>query len=375
MPTYSAGQLEALVTTVFHKASAPLDHAQLVAGHLVEANLMGHDSHGVMRVPQYTSAMENRELSPEVLPTIIHESPAGAVMDGGRGFGQVAAMAAMQHAMETAHHSGVAAVALRNCYHSGRLGAYTELAARHGFIGIVMVNAGGGGQSVVPFGGAARRLATNPFSIAAPSPGEFPIALDIATSTAPEGKVRDYSLRKAQLPEGWIVDAQGLASRDPQDFYGPPAGAVLPLGGAAGHKGFGLAVMIDILAGALSGAGCCRAEEVPARDGLLAIAINVERFGGGDYYYEQVAALVEHLKSCPTAPGFDEVFVPGELEYRQAQRRRETGIPLDDNVWQQICHVAARYGVPPILDAASDGRAAKMHARSPHVSRDELVAS
>jgi uncharacterized oxidoreductase len=218
-----------------------------------------------------------------------------------------------------------------------------------------MVNAGGGGQSVVPFGGAARRLATNPLSIAAPSGREYPLLLDFATSMAPEGKIRDYARRRAELPPGWIIDAAGRPSTDPRDFYGPPAGALLPLGGAAGYKGFGLAFMIDILAGALSGAGCCRDESVPPRDGLLLMALDVEHFGG-ESTYEEIAQLVDYVKSCPAAPGFEEVFVPGEIEYRRTEQRREHGVPIDDTTWQELRAIAMELGIPWSLDPETDGR-------------------
>lgn len=374
MPIFPFESLESIVTSVFERAGAPLRHARLVARHLIEANTFGHDSHGVLRVPQYCQAIETGELVPAARPLLVRESSAGAVMDGCRAFGQVAATEAMSLALEKASRAGIAAVTLRNCYHSGRLGAYSALAADAGMIGIVMVNAGGGGQSVVPFGGSARRLATNPFSIAAPTSGEFPLVLDMATSMAPEGKIRDHALRGANLPEGWIVDSQGRPSCDPSDFYGSPAGSILPLGGPAGHKGFGLALMIDVLAGALSGAGCCREEQVPARDGVLLIAMDVEQFSDRVAFYQQIGQLIAYVKSCPPAPGFPGIFVPGELEYREAQQRRLSGIKVDDNIWQQIEAIAARLGVAYTVDPDSNGFALKMHTSPAEITRDDLAA-
>jgi hydroxycarboxylate dehydrogenase B len=279
----------------------------------------------------------------------------------------------MNLAMEKATRSGTGAVTLRNCYHSGRLGAYTAMAADAGMIGIMMVNAGGGGQSVVPFGGSERRLATNPISVAAPTSGEFPLMLDIATSMAPEGKIRDYALRDAPLPEGWIVDADGNPTRDAKEFYADPQGAILPLGGPVGHKGFGLALMIDVLAGALSGAGCCRSENVPARDGVLLIAIDVEQFSNRVAFYQHVSELVAYIKSCPTAPGFEEVFVPGEMEYRTAQARRKNGIYVDEVVWRQIEKIAARLDVICKFDAATNGAPPAHHVAAAGVNEDQLT--
>jgi hydroxycarboxylate dehydrogenase B len=370
MPIVDAQHLEAAMTAVFERAGTPAVHARLIALHLLESNLFGHDSHGVLRVAQYCQAIEDGEVDPAAQPRTVRESSSGAVMDGCRAFGQVAATAAMNLAIERASRAGVGAVTISNCYHSGRLGAYSAMAADAGMIGIVMVNAGGGGQSVVPFGGSERRLATNPLSIAAPTSGEFPLILDVATSMAPEGKIRDYALRGATLPEGWIVDAEGRPSCNPQDFYGPPVGSLLPLGGPAGHKGFGLALMIDILAGALSGAGCCREEKVPARDGILFIALDVEQFTDRVRFYQQVGELVAYVKSSPPAPGFTEVFVPGELEFREAQQRRKQGIPIDDNIWQRFNALAGRLGVANLFEAASNGHPPHMHVASRDATRD-----
>ncbi|MEX2307973.1 MAG: Ldh family oxidoreductase [Pirellulales bacterium] len=373
MPTLSCDQLTSLVTAIFEHAGAPPAHARLVANHLVEANTFGHDSHGVLRVPQYCMAIDSGELVPHAKPSVVRESAAGAVMDGRQSFGQVAVADAMNRAIDKASNNGIGAVTIRNCYHSGRLGAYSALAADAGMIGMVMVNAGGGGQSVVPFGGSARRLATNPFSIAAPTNGDFPLVLDIATSMAPEGKVRDHALRGVQLPEGWIVDAAGRPSCNPEDFYGPPAGSLLPLGGPAGHKGFGLALMIDVLAGALSGAGCCRDEVLPARDGVLLIAIHVDQFSDRVDFDQQVRGLIDYVKSCPPAPGFAGVFVPGEIEHREAQQRRRVGIALDDNIWQQIQSIAEERGITCIVDPATNGHPMPMHTSPVAARRDDLV--
>jgi hydroxycarboxylate dehydrogenase B len=362
VPDLFPEQLEVFVCSIFEKAGAPPENARLVAGHLVESNVQGHDSHGVLRIPQYCSAIENKELIPGARPELVHDSPGSVVLDGRSSFGQVAVTEAMSIAMNKAMRTGSGTVTLRNCYHSGRLGAYTAMAADAGMIGIMMVNAGGGGQSVVPFGGSARRLATNPISIAAPTSGDYPLVLDIATSMVPEGKIRDYAFRRAPLPEGWIVDAQGRPSNDAQDFYGDSAGAILPLGGPSGHKGFGLALMIDVLAGALSGAGCCREGDLPARDGVLLIALDIEQFSDRIGFYQHVSELIAYVKSCPPAAGYKEVFLPGEMEHRIAQQRRANGFQIDDDVWRQITKVAAQYEVTYKVDGATNGAPPAKHA-------------
>jgi uncharacterized oxidoreductase len=341
----SQGLLKELTTSIFSRLGAPLAHAEIVAHHLVESNLVGHASHGVMRITQYSNAIQDGELIPHANPQLIKDHVAGAVLDGRQGFGQVAGLEAMSLAIKKARETSVAAVTVYDSYHSGRLGAYTQYAAQAGLIGIVMVNAGGGGQSVVPFGGSERRLATNPFSISAPSGGDFNPMLDVATSMIPEGKVRDTHRRGELLPPGCIVDNQGRPSRDPVDFYASPPGALLPWGGPIGYKGFGLAFMIDILAGVLSGAGCCRPENLPARDGLLFIAIDIKHFVNVQQFLDQVRELTEYVKSCPPSPGFDEVFAPGELEHQEYLRRAEHGIELDDFTWTEIKAHADRLGI------------------------------
>jgi uncharacterized oxidoreductase len=370
VPILSEHLLQSLVTCIFEKAGAPRPHAEVVAGHLVRSNLIGYDSHGVLRVPQYCDAIDSGELVPDAEPRLVRESHASSVLDGCRAFGQVAATQAMKSAIEKAERFGTGAVTVCNCYHSGRLGAYSELAADAGMIGIVMVNAGGGGQSVVPFGGSERRLATNPFSIGVPSDGKFPLVLDIATSMAPEGKIRDYALRNAELPEGWIVDGMGRPTCNPHDFYADPPGSILPLGGSAGHKGFGLALMVEILAGALSGGGCCREEVVPARDGVLLIALDVDKFAGREAFDHHVQELVAYIKSCPPAPGYSGVYVPGEPEFLCAAQRRTSGIPVAESVWLQIERVTSRLGITFKIDAETNGAPPKIHAAPATVVRD-----
>ncbi|MBI4584405.1 MAG: Ldh family oxidoreductase [Planctomycetes bacterium] len=334
-----------MTAAIFTAAGATAQEAAIVSKHLVEANLAGHDSHGVLRIPQYLEAIRSGNIKIGAQPEVISETATTAVVDGRRGFGQVAATEAMRLAIRKARASGIAAVTVRNSNHTGRLASYTLMGAGEGLISIIMVNAGGGGQSMAPFGGISRRLATNPISIAVPSGNCHPLVLDIATSVAPEGKIRAHYLQGKSLPPGWIIDAQGRPSNDPKDFYHPPGGALLPLGGGAGYKGFGLGFMIDILAGALSGAGCCRFEASEPRDGFLILALEIERFTPRKTFHQHVSQLVEYVKSCPPAPGFEEVYVPGEWEFNQERRRRIEGIFVDEPTWQAIAKIAAEHGV------------------------------
>lgn len=345
MPTLSAEELKRLSAEVFVQLGTPASAAQCVAHHLVEANLAGHDSHGVMRIPQYVDLIKAGRIVPQGQMQVVHESTATAVVDGGLGFGQVIARDGMLLALEKARGGGVGAVTVRNCSHTGRIGTYTELAAHAGFVGIAMVNSGGAGQSVAPFGGIARRLATNPISIAAPSGGPHPVVLDMASSVAPEGKVRVLFQAGQKLPPGWLVDINGAPSTDAADFYREPGGALQPLGGPVGHKGFILAFMIDILAGLLSGAGCSSADPPPAGDGMLTIALDVKQFLPLAEFQHRVAELADYVRSCPLAPGVERIYAPGEIEALRRARRLREGIFVEPSLWTQIEQICTRLNV------------------------------
>lgn len=346
MPTQTVQELEQLAAAIFRAMGSDDTEAQIVGRHLVEANLAGHDSHGILRISQYVKAIRDGRIRVNSHVKVVRESPAGMLLDGQLAFGQVIAVEAMRLAVERARTSAVAAVSVFNSNHVGRLGAHTQMAADAGMIGMLTVNAGGAGELVAPFGGVAPRLATNPISIAVPSPnGSPPLVLDIATSVAPEGKLRAYRQRGERVPDGWIIDHAGRPTNDPKDFYGPPPGALLPLGGPAGHKGYGLALMFDILAGGLSGAGCSRPNPQPTGDGLFLMAIDVRQFSPLDEFRARVAELIEHMKTSPPAPGFQEVMVPGEYEHRQEEKRRREGIVIDETTWVEIQAIAVELGV------------------------------
>jgi LDH2 family malate/lactate/ureidoglycolate dehydrogenase len=257
----------------------------------------------------------------------------------------------MRLAIEIAHSAGTGAVTIHNCSHTGRLGAYAEMAAAAGMLGIVAVNAGGGGQLVAPFGGAARRISTNPIAIGAPSPGAHPIVLDMATSVAPEGKVRAAYQAGKKLPDGVLVDARGVPTTDPAALYADPPGSLRPLGGDFGHKGFGLAFLVDILAGALTGAGVCREGGTYQGDGMLLIVLDVAHFTPINDFLPRVATLSDWIKTCPPAPGFRQTHIPGELEHHTRTARLRDGIPIEPGSWELIERAAAHFGVevPPAI--------------------------
>ena len=318
------------------------EEAGIVAEHLVASNLVGHDSHGVLRIPEYVEWMEAGDVALGQHITIMHETETLAVIEGGWGFGQVIGLEAIEVAIEKAQQTGVGIVAVSQCGHIGRIGHYPYIAAEQGLVTVLFVNTHGGGKLAAPWGGRGRRLSANPIAVGIPRKADEPLVLDMATSSIAEGKLMDMLNRGVSAPPGCIVDAEGHPTTDPVAYFGPPAGALLPFGG---HKGFGLSFVIDILAGALSGAGCSRDGATRIGNGFLAIVIQPERLRGTDAFYGDVDGLVEHVKSSELAAGFDEILAPGEPEIRTRQQRTRDGIPVDDGAWGKICATAQRYGV------------------------------
>ena len=345
MPNVAPERLRKIAADIFEAANVPAEDAQIISEILVDANLAGHDSHGVIRVPQYMGFIEAGQINPSATMEIERESPSHALINGNWGFGHAIAKRSMSLAISKAQSSTVSAVSIYNCNHIGRIGSYAMMAAKAGLIGIVMVNAGGAALYVAPFGGSDGRLATNPIAIASPTRGDEPIVLDITSSVVAQGKIRVALNREDSIPLGWLINDKGEPTTDPRDLNGPPPGALLPLGGIAGHKGFALGLMIDVLGGALSGAGCSGSGTTIVQNGVLMMAINIAQFTPMEDFYGRVDALVEHVKASPPAPGFDEILVPGEIEARQTKRRSSEGIPIDDETWRQIQETAAAVGV------------------------------
>ncbi len=348
MQKFTQEQLKKITTDIFEAGGVPSDEAPIVAELLVASNLAGHDSHGVIRIPQYIGLIESGLIQPGAPMEIESESASHALINGNWGFGHVIAQKAMVLAIEKAKSSTVSAISIHNCNHIGRIGSYPMLAAEAGMVGITMVNAGGAALYVAPFGGRDGRLATNPIAIASPTRNGHPILLDITSSVVAQGKIRVALNRGESVPLGWLVNSDGEPTEDPRDLMASPPGALLPLGGIVGHKGYALSLMIDILGGALSGAGCSGSGNTRLQNGVLMIALDIAKFTSLDEFYEHVDGLVAHVKASPTAPGFDEILVPGEIEARQTEQRLREGIPIDDETWRQIQETAAEVGVPEL---------------------------
>jgi uncharacterized oxidoreductase len=340
--THPPDQLEAFATRIFAALGVPPGDAAWVARLLVRANLRGHDSHGVIRVPQYAGSIRKGETNPRPAMQVLDDTPTTAILDGDLGLGQVVARRATEVALEKAARQGLAAVGVRRSNHIGRLADYAELAAEQGFVGLVWTNAPTA-PSVVPHGGTARRLSTNPLAVAIPGPGgSVAISVDMATSIVAEGKVRVKRNRKEPLPAGWAIDPAGRPVSDPEVFYGPPRAGLLPAGG---HKGTALGLIVEVLGGILSGEGAIGERTGPVHNGTFLVLIEVARFLPLVDFTGQVTDLVRFVKSSAPAAGVAEVMVPGEPEARSEAHRRAHGIPVEAETWRQIEEIAAELGV------------------------------
>jgi uncharacterized oxidoreductase len=342
MPTLKHEPLESLARDIFQAIGVPGDGAAWMAQLLVRANLRGHDSHGVIRIPQYISSWRKGEADPTAEPEIVQEGPATALVDGKLGFGQIVARRGMEVAMEKAAAMGVATVGVFNSNHIGRLADYTEMALGRDMLAILAVNAGGAGQRMAPWGGRAPRLSTNPLAFACPAGGGVPISFDIATTVVAEGKVRVKRNRKEQIPLGWVLDAEGRPTTDPNAIYGSPPGTILPAGG---HKGYGLALMVEILGGIVARGGYSTEHPGPIRNGVFMIVVDIARFVPSARFRAEVDDLIRYLKTCPTVPGTERILTPGEPEAIMEAERRRSGIFVEDQTWSQIQDVARELAV------------------------------
>jgi uncharacterized oxidoreductase len=349
MPRIDASTLTDFAIQIFEKVGVDPAEASIVAESLVGANLRGHDSHGVMRIPQYVGFLEGGHYRRGVELKVEVETPAVAVCDGQSGLGQVQAHRLLDLLIPKARALGISAGTIRECGHIGRLGEYAERAAVEGCILISTVNNNGSGARVAPPGGLEPRLSTNPLCAGVPtSDPDEPVVLDFGTSVAAEGKVRVHHINRTPVPEGWLLDHKGRPTTNPDVLYQEPLGSILPMGGAQSYKGFGLGLVLDILAGGLSGGRTCHVGAPPAKgNSVVFIVIDPARFAGRDHLIGESSNLAEAVRSTPRAEGVDAILLPGDPERRYLRERSERGIPLDPSHWERLVELAGRLGVTP----------------------------
>lgn len=332
--------------TLLKAGGSAESEARAVADHLVDANLAGHDSHGVGMLPHYVRNLQAGTLVPNRTAEVVANSGNFAVWDGRNGYGQVIARDAMGWAIAAARRHGVAVHGLRNTHHIGRVGAYGELVAAAGLLSVHFVNGNSGPPRVSPFLGREGRMSTNPICIAVPGTVKTdPVVLDFATSRVALGKVRVAYNEGRKVPPDALLDANGHPTDDPRVIYEPPLGTVTPFGE---HKGYGLALIAELLAGAIAGAGTIQPANPRDRgivNGMLTVVIDPERLTDRSFVDREIDAMVAYLKSTPARDPDRPVLIPGEPERIARARRIAEGIEIDATTWRDIGVAAAALGV------------------------------
>ncbi len=355
-----AEALRRLAGAAFVAAGCSPAESARIAHYLVEANLSGHDSHGVLRLPRYVQWLREGTLVPDQSVAVITETPVMAVLDGRHGFGQTIGPQAVELGLDKAGANGVSVIALRNSGHLGRIADWAEMAARAGLASIHFVNVAGS-LLVAPFGAVERRMSTNPFAIGLPLGERPPLLLDFATSLVAEGKVMVAAEGGEALPPASLIDADGTLSADPALLYG--AGEVHdPLSGRRGrgalrpmgeHKGSGLALVCELLAGALTGSGCAGPGTRPIANGMLSIYLSLAAFDGEAHFAREAARFIEFFTGARPAAPSGEVLTPGEPERRCRAERLAAGIGFSERAWAAILKGAREAGLGQAeIDAA-----------------------
>ncbi len=348
MPTVQAERLSKIGSALLRAAGASQEEADAVAVGCVNANLAGHDSHGIIAIPTYIDRIKAGHIVPGAKWTIEQESPTTTVIDGHWGFGFHVNAQAMRLTIDKARKTHVAACTVFRQSHVGRLAAYPLMASKAGMIGLATADSGRSPKVVAPFGGREARLGTNPISIAVPSDLDAPFYLDMATSAVAAGKVMLAAARGEQIPSTWIIDSDGKQTTDPTRLR--KGGALLPLGGTEGYKGSGLAAMVEILCGLLTGLGFGVEPTGRHNDGCFMAVFDVAAFRPLADFKREVAEFARYLKATPPSEGSPGVFYPGEVEHICEQQRRKSGIDVEDATWDKLRTLAGDYGLTAELD-------------------------
>jgi uncharacterized oxidoreductase len=341
MRTVAADRLVRLTAAIMEAAGSKPAEAQTIARRLVDSNLVGHDSHGVIRVAKYLEWASDGWLKANATPTVVTEADAFAIVDGNRGYGQVVGEFATRLGIDKAAKSGIAMIGLRNCGHLGRVGDWAEMAAAAGQVSLHFLNTSGA-QRVAPFGGRDRRLSTNPISIGVPVDGGDPVILDVTTSTVAEGKLMVAVNKGEAVPEGWIIDPDGRPTTDPKRFY--DGGALLTVGA---HKGSGLSIVTDLLAGAISTGRSSDPDDPVIRNNMLSIYIAPSVYDPDGGVLREARRFIDWVKASPPVDPSQPVLAPGEIERRTRAARLASGVALDDKSWSDLLAAAQSVGLGP----------------------------
>ncbi len=336
-PTIDPQRLKDYAAAVYSSAGVPEQDASLVADTLVQADLWGHQSHGVLRLGWYLERLRRGTMQPVTQPVTVVDGGAIAVIDGQEGIGQVLTAYAAEEAVRRAKLHGLAAVAVRNSNHFGTCMYYTIMGARQG---CVMFLSSNGGPAMAPWGGREKIVGTNPWSFAAPAGRLAPMVSDMANTGVARGKIYLARNRHETIPEGWALDAEGTPTTDPQAAID---GIILPM---AGHKGYVIATLMDMMSGVLTGSAFLSAVNGPYKydqksgAGHFMIALNVEAIQPLDTFNTRMESFIAELKSVPLAKGHDEIFYPGEMEARNDVKNRRDGLHLPEDTLADLSRIA-----------------------------------
>jgi uncharacterized oxidoreductase len=337
--------LAAYARDVFAAAGSDAREADIISRHLIEANLAGHDSHGIIRVKKYIEWARAGMVLPNRHAETVSDRGAALVVDGGFGYGQVIGREAMELAAKRVEAHGFAVVAIRNSGHLGRIGAWPEMLADAGYASFHFVNTSGFGILVAPHGGSDRRLSANPIAAGSPVAGGPPLILDIATSVIAEGKIQMMRNKKEKLAPGLVLDGHGKPTTDPEAFYASPPGAIFPFGG---HKGSGLSLFCEIFAGSLTGGFSSHPKNPTANrlvNNMLTLAFDPEAFAGADFFRADLDRLLGWTKASPPIEKGGAVLMPGDIERRTRKEREANGVPVDAETLSQVLAAGASVGV------------------------------
>jgi len=341
-----AGKLLSFCIGCFEKLGLSPKNARLTAENLIFANLRGVDSHGVIRMKIYAERLRAGGFKPKGRPKIVAEQESSALIDAGHGVGQVSTAAAMKLAIAKARKTGAAVVSVKNSNHFGASAFYAMQALKHGMIGFASTNAG---PTMAPTGGREARLGNNAMAIAVPAGELPPIVLDMATGAVAWGKIFVAQQEKRKIPATWALDKNGVPTDDPN--AAAHQGLIQPFGG---YKGYGLSLLIDILTGVLSGGGFSthvktlyKQIETPSQVAHTCAALRIDAFLPLAEFRQRMDGIIQLMQSCPTAPGLNRIFVPGEIEHETEQRRRADGIPLNAELRDELKVLGAELRVKP----------------------------
>jgi uncharacterized oxidoreductase len=348
-----ADVLRDFIGNIFAGAGCSTEEGARIAKYLVNANLAGHDSHGVVRVPRYVTSKLEGTVKGDVKVDVVVDTPVIAVVDGKFGYGQTVTPQAVQIGIDKCKAMGLSAVALRNAGHIGRIGDWAEMAGAAGLVSVHFVNVPGS-VLVAPYGGVDRRISTAPFCVGIPREGQDMVLLDFATSVVAEGKVLVASQGGKKLPENALIEQDGRMTGDPHTLYGPyeatgprnyrqGTGAIRAFGD---HKGSGLAVLCELLGGSLTGAGATEYREV-VTNGMMSIYIDPKVIDPANFFAPDMARYIDYLKSSKPVKAGEEILIPGEPEARNRKDRLANGITISDDTWTAIVDIGKKVGISP----------------------------